>query len=269
MRLRPKVLLVLPVAALLLLSGASPSSAARLPSSAPGGDVKTSTLRAHCTILGTAGDDVLTGTSGDDVICGFGGNDVINGAGGSDRIFGGPGDDRIKGGPGADYIVGGSGADVLSGGPGGDAIAGGPGDDAIDGGSGEDQTVDGGVGELDTAWSVGLRINYNLPKGSTIVWTLIPNSGKCISALGGFTHVADGKQQPTNLFNVPGYDFWESCYWTTSYGAWNYQVTTPSGFSRGGNLAVETGAANILVHRANAGCAYTNPGLSCTGGSAT
>ena len=35
----------------------------------------------RCTIVGTAGNDVINGTTGDDVICGLGGNDVIRGLG--------------------------------------------------------------------------------------------------------------------------------------------------------------------------------------------
>jgi hypothetical protein len=50
-----------------------------------------------CTIVGTAGRDVLKGTSRKDVICGLGGNDSIRGLGGNDRILGGPGKDTVGG----------------------------------------------------------------------------------------------------------------------------------------------------------------------------
>lgn len=65
------------------------------------------------TILGTAGNDVITGTSGNDVIAagaghdhvkGGGGNDVICGEDGSDTLDGGGGNDRLDGGAGTDYL---------------------------------------------------------------------------------------------------------------------------------------------------------------------
>ena len=49
-----------------------------------------------CSIVGTAGNDVLIGTPGNDVICGFGGNDALDGRGGSDSLRGGPGVDRVS-----------------------------------------------------------------------------------------------------------------------------------------------------------------------------
>ena len=66
-----------------------------------------------CTIMGTAGANVLRGTAGRDVICGLGGNDVLSGLGGNDVLIGGPGSDRLNGGGGADSLRGGGGADVL------------------------------------------------------------------------------------------------------------------------------------------------------------
>jgi hypothetical protein len=44
-----------------------------------------------CTIVGTAGDDLLGGTPGPDVICGLGGNDTIGGNSGADIIRAVPG----------------------------------------------------------------------------------------------------------------------------------------------------------------------------------
>jgi dipeptidyl aminopeptidase/acylaminoacyl peptidase len=61
---------------------------------------------AGCTIVGTAGKDVLNGTAGDDVICGLGANDTIYGLGGNDTIYGGTGEDTLVGGPGADKLYG-------------------------------------------------------------------------------------------------------------------------------------------------------------------
>jgi len=59
-----------------------------------------------CTIVGTAGDDVLRGTPGPDVICGFGGDDVLIGYEGDDVLLGGPGNDVLLGGSGSDRLHG-------------------------------------------------------------------------------------------------------------------------------------------------------------------
>ncbi|MDP9342250.1 MAG: cellulase family glycosylhydrolase [Actinomycetota bacterium] len=94
---------------------------------------------AACTIVGTAGPDVLTGTNGDDVICGGGGDDVIAGRGGDDVIRGGAGADRLTGGGGSDQLLGGGGSDVLVG---KDHVGG---NDTVAGGSGPDTcTIDAG-----------------------------------------------------------------------------------------------------------------------------
>ncbi len=64
-----------------------------------------------CTIVGTAGADILAGTPGDDVICGLGGNDTLTGAAGDDVLVGGDGNDALTGGPGDDLERGGAGTD--------------------------------------------------------------------------------------------------------------------------------------------------------------
>jgi Ca2+-binding RTX toxin-like protein len=61
-----------------------------------------------CTILGTAGNDVINGTMGNDVICGLDGVDVMNGLYGDDQIAGNAGSDRMVGGRGNDTINGGT-----------------------------------------------------------------------------------------------------------------------------------------------------------------
>jgi Ca2+-binding RTX toxin-like protein len=66
-----------------------------------------------CTIMGTAGANVLRGTAGRDVICGLGGNDALSGRRGNDVLIGGPGNDRLTGGGGADSLRGGGGADTF------------------------------------------------------------------------------------------------------------------------------------------------------------
>ena len=91
-----------------------------------------------CTIVGTAGSDVLTGTAAANVICGLGGNDTISGLGGNDIIDGGVGNDVINGGDGNDTILGGLGDDKLRGDAGNDAINGNVGNDTENGGDGTD-----------------------------------------------------------------------------------------------------------------------------------
>ncbi len=46
-----------------------------------------------CTVVGSAGDDILNGTPGVDYLCGLEGNDRLNGAAGGDVLNGGPGRD--------------------------------------------------------------------------------------------------------------------------------------------------------------------------------
>lgn len=108
-----------------------------------------------CTIVGTAGNDVIKGTSGNDVICGLGGNDRIDGGRGRDVIDGGNGNDRLRGSGNRDFLVGlrgndrlagGSSADRLGGGRGSDRVSGGGGNDRLAGGSGRDR-LSGGSGK--------------------------------------------------------------------------------------------------------------------------
>ena len=130
------------------------------------GEVAVTVGTAHCTIVGTEGDDTLSGTASADVICGLGGNDTIYGLGGDDVLLGGPGDDSLYGGDetligddgddvlfggtGDDRLFGGAGDDTLRGGPGGDALVGNRGADTIHGGAGNDIAVGGG--EDDVMW---------------------------------------------------------------------------------------------------------------------
>ncbi len=125
------------------------------------------------TIVGTAGDDLLTGTPGDDVIAGGAGDDTIDGLGGHDIVCGGGGGDTIDGGDGPDllfggeedgdlgdtmsgdagddFLDGGTAGDLLQGGTGSDVLLGGDepvGDDVLDGGPGDDQLF--GEGGVDT-----------------------------------------------------------------------------------------------------------------------
>ena len=92
-----------------------------------------------CTIVGTAGKDVLKGTNRKDVICGLGGNDTIRGLGGNDTILGGPGRDSVSGGAGADTARGTGGNDRMTGGSGNDGLSGGKGNDRLSGNAGRDK----------------------------------------------------------------------------------------------------------------------------------
>jgi Ca2+-binding RTX toxin-like protein len=111
------------------------------------------------TILGTAGDDILSGAGGADVIAGLGGNDTISGLGGNDIICGGEGNDTLNGGNGNDQLFGGPGDDILNGGNGNDLLDGGAGADALTGNVGND-TCDGGadIDPLATTCEVILNI---------------------------------------------------------------------------------------------------------------
>jgi hypothetical protein len=68
-----------------------------------------------CTVVGTAGDDVLAAGPDGDVLCGLGGADVLTGADGNDVLDGGEGPDELRGGAGDDDLDGGLGGDVLDG----------------------------------------------------------------------------------------------------------------------------------------------------------
>ncbi len=124
------------------------------------------------TIVGDAGDNVLTGGAGNDFIDGGAGNDTISGGDGDDTIRGGEGDDTIDGGAGNDDIIATPGADNVQGGSGNDIIVTGEDDDTVDGGAGDDQitggedddTIEGGSG-TDTAIYSGA---YNNGEGYTV-----------------------------------------------------------------------------------------------------
>jgi Ca2+-binding RTX toxin-like protein len=96
------------------------------------------------TIVGTAGNDVLTGTPGRDVILGLEGNDALTGLGGNDVICGATGNDTLKGGKGKDTLLGQKGNDKLKGGAGNDKLSGKKGKDTLMGGGGNDKLKGGG-----------------------------------------------------------------------------------------------------------------------------
>ncbi|HEX6131633.1 MAG TPA: hypothetical protein VF044_07860, partial [Actinomycetota bacterium] len=98
----------------------------------------------QCTIVGTAGNDVLTGTAGRDVICGLGGDDVLSGLAGNDLLIGGTGNDRLVGGVGSDVLNGQAGNDRLDGSAGNDILYGGDGNDVLTHTAGVDKLYAGG-----------------------------------------------------------------------------------------------------------------------------
>jgi hypothetical protein len=109
------------------------------------------TVTAGVTVLGGAGDDVLSGGSGDDHLYGSSGHDTLLGGGGDDigdggaerdYLDGGDGADTLDGGDGADTLYGLGGTDHLSGGAGRDYLFGGRGDDILLGGAGDDVLAD-------------------------------------------------------------------------------------------------------------------------------
>lgn len=85
-----------------------------------------------CTLVGSAGPDVLYGNASADVLCGRAGGDSLRGHGGSDILRGNRGGDNLLAGRGSDRLFGGSGADTLES---DDGIGG---NDRVDGGPGHD-----------------------------------------------------------------------------------------------------------------------------------
>ncbi|MBP1632351.1 MAG: capA 1 [Acidobacteria bacterium] len=126
---------------------------------------------APATLVGTAGDDVISGTTGRDVIVGRGGSDVIYASDGDDLVCADDGDDTVLGGNGHDRVYGGEGADHLQGMAGDDLLEGGVGDDTLDGHDGRDRLwggegadgLYGGVGDdiLDGGWGDDRLIGYD------------------------------------------------------------------------------------------------------------
>ena len=134
-------------------------------------DIDGSLVGGDDTIVGSAGDDVISGDAafvnqngqlqggndtiyggdGDDTISGdyeqmsgtliSGGDDFLFGERGNDTIFGNEGNDTIRGGEGIDTLDGGAGADDIYGDEGNDILLGGDQNDNLYGGSGNDQVL--------------------------------------------------------------------------------------------------------------------------------
>lgn len=97
--------------------------------------------KASCatpTMVGTAGNDVITGTSAGDVIVTQGGNDQVFAGGGGDLICSGAGADEVFGQDGGDTVIAGGGPDLANGGKSGDVLKGKAGRDRLKGKSGND-----------------------------------------------------------------------------------------------------------------------------------
>src|SRR5919106_4815545 len=90
------------------------------------------------TIIGTAGDDVITGSDRADVIVTLAGNDQVLALGGKDLVCTGAGFDLVRGGLGGDILKGGSDGDRLIGNAGGDRLKGKAGRDLLKGKAGND-----------------------------------------------------------------------------------------------------------------------------------
>jgi uncharacterized repeat protein (TIGR01451 family) len=90
------------------------------------------------TMVGTAGDDVITGTSAGDVIVTYAGNDQVFAGGGGDLICSGAGADSVFGQDGGDTVIAGGGPDLANGGKSGDVLKGKAGRDRLKGKSGND-----------------------------------------------------------------------------------------------------------------------------------
>jgi hypothetical protein len=241
----------------LLLSGL-PAASASATTAAVGAK------RPACTITGTIRDDVITGTGGPDVICGLWGRDEIHGLGGDDIVYGGPGDDIIFGGAGDDKLNGGTGDDVVSGGEGDDFVGGGGEDDRLTGGAGKDTLETRPLSE-NPPWSVLLITDYDLPKGSTIVWSYEDGSGECMTPGFGWTDTAGAQPTAHTVFNVSTPYFWDPCAVHRSKATWHFLITLPSGVTKNGNMLVTQGPANLLTRTATATCSVPE-GTTCSGG---
>jgi len=100
------------------------------------------------TIVGTAGDDVLTGTPGDDVFVAYDGDDTIDGMGGNDTVCAGPGRDTVTLGSGNDFVHGGPGVDRIDAGEGNNGIWSAGGSDRVVAGGGDDLIYAGGGNDV-------------------------------------------------------------------------------------------------------------------------
>lgn len=91
-----------------------------------------SLVDSSASVIGDAGNNVITATGNfDNVLFGGGGDDYIDAGGGNDSLDGGTGNDTLLGGDGNDTLDGGTGNDVLTGGAGDDTFVYSGGNDQI------------------------------------------------------------------------------------------------------------------------------------------
>jgi uncharacterized repeat protein (TIGR01451 family) len=119
-------------------NSATAATTVNKPGKAPQKQKKGKASCATPTIVGTAGDDVITGTSAGDVIVTYEGNDQVFAGGGGDLICSGAGADEVFGQDGGDTVIAGGGPDLANGGKSGDVLKGKAGRDRLKGKSGND-----------------------------------------------------------------------------------------------------------------------------------
>ncbi len=240
---------------------------------------------AECSIVGTAGNDVLRGTPGDDVICGLGGNDGMAGGDGDDILSGGDGIDVLYGGSGDDTILGGGGDDVLYGAAGDDVLAGGSGDDVQFGGSGNDNlvggagtdTLVGGTGtdrlsesstvgsQRETGGKVEMAARYSLPVGTEVHWTPLQDERPCIARTGeSWTDTVGSEPMSHFLFEV---EPTRACFDKDVNFRWRVRVHTPDdrwGLAYVLVSAKFSGTQGSPIPVSAATCIRLEEGLKCT-----
>lgn len=213
------------VASLPLLLWAADSDAASAPRPEPG-----------CTIVGTAGDDVLAGTAGTDVLCGRGGDDSIYGHGGGDALVGGPGRDALFGGAGDDLLVGEHGHDILRGGNGHDVV--------------RKQPL-----RNDRDYQVDVEASYNVPYGTRITWKIL--NGVCTKREfeSSFVYDQSVRELITPFYTVIGGGLTSECGYLRSYVRYNVRFETPDDVKTDINVNVKQSALpNIYVRSFEVEC---------------
>jgi Ca2+-binding RTX toxin-like protein len=152
-----------------------------------GGDTFFTSYFADTTVLGGAGDDLITLPSQTITVTGAALHDSVDGGAGNDQVYsyaregesftirGGDNDDFLVNGGAASFLFGDAGNDTVGGGSGNDSLEGGSGSDAISGGDGNDTLVGGagadslsGGNDIDTVdySASALKVTVNLLTGT-------------------------------------------------------------------------------------------------------
>ena len=212
--------------ALLLSMALAASTGAAPPASAP----------PKCTIVGTAGNDVLRGTAGADFLCGRGGDDTIRGRGGDDVLVGGAGDDRLFGEAGDDVLITGPGKDRSHGGAGHNVVR---------------------KRELknDRNYQVDVKAFYDLPYGTKVTWKIL--NGKCTTREYQASFIYDQATRTliTPFYTAIGGNIVEECSWVQSFVRYNVRFESPEGVTKDVNVNVkQTSTPNIYIHAFGVDC---------------